>query len=140
VPQRLFGALPSKCNLYHHLFFNSNPALPAICASPAPGSLERHCHAFDRKHPFLAGSYPLSYRRDQPREIKLRNILVGYALFVLVGFLFTTFKYAVLLGQEINLLQVWDSLSTVVIISGVLMLALGLLAYLGNRRIDKQIS
>jgi hypothetical protein len=75
-----------------------------------------------------------------PREIKLRNILVGYALFVLVGFLFTTFKYAVLLGQEINLLQVWDSLSTVVIISGVLMLALGLLAYLGNRRIDKQIS
>ena len=42
--------------------------------------------------------------------------------------------------QEINLLQVWDSLSTVVIISGVLMLALGLLAYLGNRRIDKQIS
>jgi hypothetical protein len=58
----------------------------------------------------------------------------------LVGFLFTIFKYAVLLGQEINLLQVWDSLSTVVIISGVLMLALGLLAYLGNRRIDKQIS
>jgi hypothetical protein len=75
-----------------------------------------------------------------PREIKLPNILVGYALFVLVGFLFTIFKYAVLLGQEINLLQVWDSLSTVVIISGILMLALGLLAYLGNRRIDKQIS
>jgi len=75
-----------------------------------------------------------------PREFKLRYLLVGYALFVLVGFLFTIFKYAVLLGQEINLLQVWDSLSTVVIISGVLMLALGLLAYLGNRRIDKQIS
>jgi hypothetical protein len=75
-----------------------------------------------------------------PREIKLRHLLLGYALFVLVGFLFTIFKYAVLLGQEINLLQVWDSLSTVVIISGVLMLALGLLAYLGNRRIDKQIS
>jgi hypothetical protein len=75
-----------------------------------------------------------------PRRFKLRNILVGYALFVLVGFLFTIFKYAVLLGQEINLAQVWSSLTTVVIISGVLALVLGLLAYLGNRRIDKQIS
>lgn len=75
-----------------------------------------------------------------PREIKLRHLLAGYALFVLVGFLFTIFKYTVLLGQELNLLQVWDSLSIVVIISGFLMLALGLLAYLGNRRIDKKIS
>jgi len=75
-----------------------------------------------------------------PLRIKLRYILVGYALFVLVGFLFTIFKYAVLLGQDINLAQVWSSLSTVVIISGILVLALGLLAYLGNRRIDKQIS
>jgi hypothetical protein len=75
-----------------------------------------------------------------PRKIKLRYILAGYALFVLVGFLFTIFKYAVLLGQDINLAQVWGYLSTVVIISGILALALGLLAYLGNRRIDKQIS
>jgi len=75
-----------------------------------------------------------------PRKIKLRYLLAGYALFVLVGFLFTFFKYAVLLGQDINLAQVWGYLSTVVIISGILVLALGLLAYLGNRRIDKQIS
>jgi hypothetical protein len=75
-----------------------------------------------------------------PRKIKLRDLLAGYALFVLVGFLFTIFKYTVLLGQDLNLAQVWSSLSTVVIISGILVLALGLLAYLGNRRIDKQIS
>ncbi len=75
-----------------------------------------------------------------PRKIKLRYILLGYALFVLVGVLFTIFKYTVLLGQDINLAQIWDYLSTVVIISGILALALGLLAYLGNRRIDKQIS
>ena len=75
-----------------------------------------------------------------PRKIKLRYLLAGYALFVLVGFLFTIFKYAILLGQDINLAQVWSSLSIVVIISGILVLALGLLAYLGNRRIDKQIS
>lgn len=75
-----------------------------------------------------------------PRKIKPRRIVLGYALFVLVGFLFTTFKYTVLLDQELNLAQVWDNLSIVVVISGILALALGLLAYLGNRRIDKQIS
>jgi glucan phosphoethanolaminetransferase (alkaline phosphatase superfamily) len=75
-----------------------------------------------------------------PRRIKLRDILIGYALFVLAGFLITIFKYAVLLGQEINLAQVWSYLSTVVIISGIIVLALALLACLGNRRIDKQIS
>jgi len=74
------------------------------------------------------------------RKIKLRYILTGYALFVLIGFLFTMFKYAVLLGQQINLAQAWDNLSTVVIISGILGLILALLAYLGNRRLDKQIS
>jgi len=75
-----------------------------------------------------------------PRTIKLRYLLVGYAIFVLVGFLFTVFKYAVLLGQEIHFAQIWSYLSTVIIISGILVLALGLFAYLGNRRIDKQIS
>ena len=75
-----------------------------------------------------------------PRRIKLRYLLVGYAIFVLVGFLFTIFKYTVLLGQDINIAQVWSYLSTVVIISGIIVLALGLLAYLGNRRIEKQIS
>jgi hypothetical protein len=75
-----------------------------------------------------------------PRRIKLCYLLVGYALFVLIGLLFTIFKYTVLLGQEFNLGQVWSYLSIVVIISGILVLALGLLAYLGNRRIDRQIS
>ena len=75
-----------------------------------------------------------------PRKIKLRYLLAGYFVFVLIGFLFTIFKYVVLLGQDINLAQVWSSLYIVVIISGILVLGTGLLAYLGNRRIDKQIS
>jgi FlaA1/EpsC-like NDP-sugar epimerase len=75
-----------------------------------------------------------------PRKIKIRYLLGGYTLFVLVGFLFTIFKYTVLLGQDLNMAQVWDSLSTVVIISGILAITLGMLAYLGNRRIDQQIN
>jgi FlaA1/EpsC-like NDP-sugar epimerase len=75
-----------------------------------------------------------------PRKIKIRYLLGGYTLFVLIGFLFTIFKYTVLLGQDLNMAQVWDSLSTVVIISGILAITLGMLAYLGNRRIDQQIN
>ena len=75
-----------------------------------------------------------------PRKIKLRYLLVGYAIFVLVGFLFTIFKYRVLLGQPVGLLQIWDYLSTVVIISGLIVLVLAIFAYLGSRRIEEQIS
>jgi hypothetical protein len=75
-----------------------------------------------------------------PRKIKLRYLLAGYTLFVLLGLLFTIFKYRVLLGQPVGLLQIWDYLSTVVIISGLIVLALAALAYLGNRRIEEQIS
>ena len=75
-----------------------------------------------------------------PQKIKLRYLLAGYALFVLIGLLFTIFKYTILLGQTIGPAQVWDYLSTVIIISGLIVLALAVLAYLGNRRIDKQIS
>jgi len=75
-----------------------------------------------------------------PPKIKLRYLLAGFALFVLFGLLFTIFKYTILLGQDLNLAMVWGYLSTVVIISGILVLVLALFAYLGNRRIDKQIS
>jgi hypothetical protein len=75
-----------------------------------------------------------------PQKIKLRYLLAGYALFVLVGLLFTIFKYRILLGQPVGLPQIWDYLSTVVIISGLIVLVLVAFAYLGNRHIEEQIS
>lgn len=74
-----------------------------------------------------------------PKKIKLRYILAGYGGFVLFGFLFTIFKYTVLLGEDLTLEQVVDYFWTVLIISGILVLVWGLLAYLGSRRIEKQI-
>jgi hypothetical protein len=74
-----------------------------------------------------------------PKKIKLRHILAGYGGFVLIGFLFTIFKYTVLLGEDLTLEQVVDYFWTVLIISGILVLVWGLLAYLGSRRIEKQI-
>jgi len=75
-----------------------------------------------------------------PKAIKLHYLLAGYIGFVLLGFAFTIFKYAILLDQEITMAQLWDALLTVTIISGLLGLVLGILAYLGSRRIENQIS
>ncbi len=74
-----------------------------------------------------------------PKKIKIGYILAGYIGFVLLGFAFTVFKYTILLRQDLNLTQVWDYLLTVIKISGILVLVLGILAYLGSRRIEKQI-
>jgi hypothetical protein len=73
------------------------------------------------------------------RKFKLRHMLIGFAGFVVVGLAFTIIKYAVILGQSISWVDVWDYLWIVVKISGLLALGLGLLAYLGSRRIEKRI-
>jgi hypothetical protein len=74
-----------------------------------------------------------------PQKVKLRRIIAGYVGFVLIGFIFTVFKYTILLGQELSLMQVVNYFFTVLKVSGLLAIAWGLLAYLGNRRIEKQI-
>jgi hypothetical protein len=73
------------------------------------------------------------------RKFKLRYVLIGFAGFVVLGFAFTIIKYAVIFGQDLSWGDVRDSLWIVVKISGILALGLGLLAYLGSRRIEKQI-
>ena len=74
-----------------------------------------------------------------PQKVKLRHILVLYVGFALVGVIFTIFKYAVLLGQQVNLTEVKDYLLIVSVICGVLVATWSLLAYLGNKRIEKQL-
>jgi len=74
-----------------------------------------------------------------PKGIKLGYLIAGYIGFVLLGFAFTVFKYTVLLEQEISMSEVIDYLVTVLIISGILLLSWGILAYFGSRRIEKQI-
>jgi hypothetical protein len=73
------------------------------------------------------------------KKIKLRWIISGYVGFVLIGFAFTIFRYTVLLEQELSLTQVVNYLFTVLKITGILVIVWCLLAYLGNRRIEKQI-
>ena len=73
------------------------------------------------------------------QKIKTRYILIGYATFVFLGLLFTIFKYAVLLGQDVGLDQVWDYILTILPITALLGAGWGLLAYLGHQRMEKEL-
>jgi heme/copper-type cytochrome/quinol oxidase subunit 3 len=74
-----------------------------------------------------------------PRKVKLSYIIAGYLGFVLLGFTFTIFKYTVLLDQGLTLGRIADYFFTVLKISGILVLVWGILAYMGSRRLEKQI-
>ena len=73
------------------------------------------------------------------KKTKTRYIVIGYAAFVLFGLLFTIFKYAVLLGQDVGLAQVWDYMLIILPITAVLVIGWGLLGYLGHRRMEKRL-
>jgi hypothetical protein len=74
-----------------------------------------------------------------PQKVKLRYIFFLYAGFILVGVIFTIFKYAVILGQKVSLTEVGNYLLIVSVICGVLITLWSLLAYMGNRRIEKRL-
>jgi phosphoglycerol transferase MdoB-like AlkP superfamily enzyme len=74
-----------------------------------------------------------------PQKVKLRQILVLYAGFVIIGVIFTIFKYAILLGQNVSLAEVRNYLLIVSAICGALIAVWTLLAYLGKKRIEKRL-
>jgi len=74
-----------------------------------------------------------------PKKIKTRYVVIGYMTFVLLGLLFTIFKYSVLLGQKVSLDQIWEYILIIIPITAILAIGWGLLAYLGHRRIEKQL-
>ncbi len=74
-----------------------------------------------------------------PKNINLRYLLAGYLGFILLGFVFTVFKYNVLESQPLSMEQVLDYLLIVVKVSGGLAIGWGVLAYLGSRRLEKEI-
>jgi hypothetical protein len=73
------------------------------------------------------------------KNIRKRYILFAYAAFVLIGLLFTIFKYAVLLGQDVGLEQIWDYFLIVLPITAVLTIIWGLFGYIGYLRMEKKL-
>lgn len=81
---------------------------------------------------YLTGSLNLA-------KIKIRYLIAGYVGFVLLGFAFTIFKYAILEGLHVDLVFAFDTLKTILAISGLLVLGWTLLAYFGNKRLEHRI-
>jgi hypothetical protein len=75
-----------------------------------------------------------------PKGVRIRYLIVGFIGFVFLGLVFTIFKYSVLLGQTLSMRQILDAGFIVLKISALLIGFWGILAYLGNRRIEKRIS
>lgn len=74
-----------------------------------------------------------------PKVVRMRYLIVGFTGFVIFGLAFTIFKYSVLLDQTLSMRQILDYFFTVLKISALLTAFLGLLAYLGNKRMEKRI-
>ena len=74
-----------------------------------------------------------------PKKVKLRYLIAGFIGFVLIGFAFTVFKYSVLLQQKLVMRHVLDYLLIVIKVCAFLVISWGLIAYLGNLRMEKRI-
>jgi hypothetical protein len=74
-----------------------------------------------------------------PKIVRMRYLIIGFAGLVILGLAFTTFKYSVLLGQPLSFRQILDNFFMVLKISALLIGFWGFLAYLGNKRMEKRI-
>ncbi len=75
-----------------------------------------------------------------PKVVRMRYLIIGFTGFVIIGLVFTIIKYAVLLDQTLSMSLILDSSFMVLKISALLLGLWGLLAYLGNKRMEKRIS
>ena len=73
------------------------------------------------------------------KNIRKSYILFAYAAFVVIGLLFTIFKYTVLLGQDVGLEQIWDYFLIVLPITALLTIIWGLFGYIGYLRMEKKL-
>jgi hypothetical protein len=74
-----------------------------------------------------------------PQKVKIRTILFLYLGFVFIGVSFTIFKYTILLKEQINWGDIGSYFLIVSVICAVLIMAWSILAYLGQKRIEKKL-
>ena len=72
-------------------------------------------------------------------KIKLRTLFLIYIIFVAIGFLFTMYKYNILLRQTLSVSEVLEKLLIILVICGLFISIYGFFAYFGHRKIEKDI-
>jgi hypothetical protein len=73
------------------------------------------------------------------QKIKIRYMIGVYLVMVVLGSLFTYLKYRVLLEQNMTFQQLFDKLVIIFAITGLLLLFFILFAYLGKRKLEKEL-
>ena len=73
------------------------------------------------------------------RKIRFRTMVTIYILFVTVGFIFTLFQYHILKKQPLTLNFALEKLFIILIICALFLIVYGLFAYLGHKKIEKNI-
>lgn len=75
----------------------------------------------------------------QIRKLKVKSLLLIYLAFVVLGSLFTYFKYNIFQSPGLSFEQLFDKIIIVVAIIGLIMGFWILLSILGKKRLDKEL-
>ena len=73
------------------------------------------------------------------RKLKIKSILLVYALFVILGSAFTFVKYNIVKSPGLTFRELFDKLIIVYAIIGIMMVFFVLFSFLGKRRLDKEL-
>ncbi len=73
------------------------------------------------------------------QKFSLRKIIAGYGMYIVIGFSFTFVKYRFLVTEPLSLRETFGKLSIVVIICGLITALFVLFAYLGKRRVERDM-
>ena len=73
------------------------------------------------------------------RKLKVRSILLIYALLVVLGSLFTYANYNLFGGQGLTFKELFDKLIAVYAITGIIMLFFIIFSILGKRKMEKEL-
>jgi hypothetical protein len=73
------------------------------------------------------------------RKLKIRSILLIYALLVVMGSLFTYAKYNLFGGQGLTFRELFDKLIAVYAITGIILLFFIIFSILGKRKMEKEL-
>lgn len=74
------------------------------------------------------------------QKLKVKFILGIYLLIIVLGSLFTYFKYNVFQNAELSLIQLFEKIGIVSAVSGIIVFFFVLFSILGKRRIEKELA
>jgi prepilin signal peptidase PulO-like enzyme (type II secretory pathway) len=73
------------------------------------------------------------------QQLKIRSVLLAYAGIVVLGSLFTYFKYNVFQQANLTMAQILDKISIVSAVSGLIVVFFVIFSLLGRRKMQKEL-